>query len=82
MTFLTLTMILIASTANKKGKPFSFKLGVGEVIKGWDIGVVGMTAGSERRLNIPAKLAYGNKALPDIPANSELVFDIKCISVS
>ena len=68
--------------ANKKGKPFSFKLGVGEVIKGWDIGVVGMTAGSERRLTIPAKLAYGNKALPGIPANSELIFDIKCISVN
>ncbi|KAF2244859.1 hypothetical protein BU26DRAFT_522595 [Trematosphaeria pertusa] len=68
--------------ANKKGKPFSFKLGVGEVIKGWDIGVVGMMAGSERRLTIPAKLAYGNKAQPGIPANSELVFDIKCISVS
>lgn len=68
--------------SNKKGKPFSFKLGVGEVIKGWDVGVVGMTAGSERRLSIPAKLAYGNKALPDIPANSELIFDIKCISVS
>ncbi|KAF2650514.1 hypothetical protein K491DRAFT_638958 [Lophiostoma macrostomum CBS 122681] len=68
--------------ANKKGKPFSFKLGVGEVIKGWDVGVVGMTAGGERRLTIPAALAYGKKALPDIPANSDLVFDIKCISVS
>ena len=68
--------------ANKKGKPFSFKLGVGEVIKGWDIGVAGMQAGSERRLSIPAKLAYGSKALPGIPANSELIFDIKCISVS
>ncbi|KAF1963841.1 hypothetical protein CC80DRAFT_487136 [Byssothecium circinans] len=68
--------------SNKRGKPFSFKLGVGEVIKGWDIGVAGMTAGSERRLSIPAKLAYGNKALPGIPANSELTFDIKCISVN
>ncbi|CAI6335533.1 unnamed protein product [Periconia digitata] len=68
--------------ANKKGKPFSFKLGVGEVIKGWDIGVLGMTAGSERRLTIPAKHAYGSKALPGIPANSELTFDIKCISVN
>ena len=73
--------ILTVPTANKKGKPFTFKLGFGEVIKGWDIGVAGMTAGSERRLTIPAKLAYGNKALPDIPANSELIFDIKCISV-
>ncbi|KAF2115318.1 hypothetical protein BDV96DRAFT_493403 [Lophiotrema nucula] len=68
--------------SNKKGKPFSFKLGVGEVIKGWDVGVAGMCAGGERRLTIPAKLAYGSKALPDIPANSDLVFDIKCLSVN
>lgn len=69
-------------TANKKGKPFAFKLGVGQVIKGWDIGVAGMTPGSERRLTIPAALAYGKKgAPPDIPANSDLIFDIKCISV-
>ncbi|KAF2195662.1 hypothetical protein K469DRAFT_744175 [Zopfia rhizophila CBS 207.26] len=68
--------------ANKKGKPFQFKLGAGEVIKGWDIGVVGITAGGERRITIPAKLAYGSKALPGIPANSDLIFDIKCISVS
>ncbi|KAF2730127.1 hypothetical protein EJ04DRAFT_545929 [Polyplosphaeria fusca] len=68
--------------SNKKGKPFTFKVGAGEVIKGWDIGVAGMTAGGERRLTIPAKLAYGNKALPDIPANSELIFDIKCLTVN
>ncbi|OAL43982.1 hypothetical protein IQ07DRAFT_579402 [Pyrenochaeta sp. DS3sAY3a] len=69
--------------SNKKGKPFSFKLGVGQVIKGWDIGVAGMTAGGERRLSIPAALAYGKKgAPPDIPANSDLIFDIKCISIS
>jgi FK506-binding nuclear protein len=73
---------LIFLTANKKGKPFSFKLGVGEVIKGWDIGVIGMTAGSERRLTIPAKLAYGSAGVPGIPGNSELTFDIKCISVN
>jgi FK506-binding nuclear protein len=81
-TFTATNLVLTLVSANKKGKPFSFKLGVGEVIKGWDIGVMGMTAGSERRLSIPAKHAYGNKALPDIPANSELIFDIKCISVS
>jgi len=69
--------------SNKKGKPFSFKLGVGQVIKGWDVGVVGMTPGGERRLTIPANLAYGKKgAPPDIPPNSDLIFDIKCISVS
>ncbi|KAF2023633.1 hypothetical protein EK21DRAFT_80427 [Setomelanomma holmii] len=68
--------------SNKKGKPFSFKLGVGQVIKGWDVGVAGMTPGGERRLTIPAALAYGKKgAPPDIPPNSDLIFDIKCISV-
>ncbi|KAL6150578.1 peptidylprolyl isomerase fpr3 [Exserohilum turcicum] len=69
--------------SNKKGKPFSFKLGVGEVIKGWDVGVAGMAPGGERRLTIPAALAYGKRgAPPDIPPNSDLIFDIKCISVS
>ncbi|KAF2495310.1 hypothetical protein BU16DRAFT_386257 [Lophium mytilinum] len=68
--------------SNKKGKPFTFKLGVGEVIKGWDIGVVGMTVGGERRITIPSKLAYGNKPPPGIPANAELIFDIKMMSVN
>ncbi|RKF60591.1 FK506-binding protein 4 [Golovinomyces cichoracearum] len=67
--------------ANKKGTPFSFKLGTGEVIRGWDIGVMGMSAGGERRLTIPANKAYGNKATPGIPANSTLIFDIKLLEV-
>ena len=67
--------------ANTKGKPFSFKLGAGEVIKGWDIGVVGMSVGAERRLTIPANLAYGSKSLPGIPANSTLIFDIKLLEI-
>ncbi|ORY15957.1 hypothetical protein BCR34DRAFT_622564 [Clohesyomyces aquaticus] len=68
--------------ANKKGKPFGFKLGTGEVIKGWDIGIVGMAPGGERRITIPSHLAYGKKALPGIPANSDLIFDVKCIAVN
>ncbi|KAK5078457.1 peptidylprolyl isomerase fpr3 [Lithohypha guttulata] len=68
--------------SNKSGKPFSFKLGAGEVIKGWDLGLAGIASGGERRLIIPAHLAYGKKALPGIPANSKLTFDIKCIRVS
>ncbi|KAF2083638.1 hypothetical protein K490DRAFT_76412 [Saccharata proteae CBS 121410] len=68
--------------SNKKGKPFSFKLGVGEVIKGWDIGVAGMTVGGERRVTIPSSLAYGKQSLPGIPANSNLVFDIKMVSLN
>ncbi|KAL1889339.1 peptidylprolyl isomerase fpr3 [Ceratocystis pirilliformis] len=67
--------------ANKKGKPFYFKLGKGEVIKGWDIGVSGMAIGGERRLTIPASLAYGSKSLPGIPGNSQLTFDVKLLEI-
>ncbi|KAF4461858.1 FK506-binding 4 [Fusarium albosuccineum] len=67
--------------ANKKGKPFSFKAGKGQVIKGWDIGVVGMAIGGERRLTIPAHLAYGSRGMPGIPANSTLVFDVKLLEI-
>lgn len=68
--------------SNKKGKPFSFKLGVNEVIKGWDIGVTGMQVGGERRLTIPSNLGYGSKgAPPSIPGNSTLVFDVKLLEI-
>ncbi|KAI1760977.1 hypothetical protein GGR53DRAFT_55225 [Hypoxylon sp. FL1150] len=67
--------------SNKKGKPFSFSVGKGEVIKGWDIGVQGMTVGGERRLTIPANLAYGSKGVADIPPNSTLIFDVKLLAI-
>lgn len=67
---------------NVSGKPFSFLLGRGEVIKGWDIGVAGMKVGGERKLTIPAPLAYGKRgAPPDIPKNATLVFDIKLVTM-
>lgn len=67
--------------ANKSGKPFTFKLGSGEVIKGWDIGVAGMGVGAERRITIPARHAYGSKAQAGIPANSTLIFDVKVVEI-
>jgi len=69
------------ATANKKGTPFSFKIGAGEVIKGWDIGIAGMAVGGERRLTIPPSLAYGKKSPPGIPSNSTLVFDVKLLDI-
>ncbi|CCD27175.1 peptidylprolyl isomerase FPR4 NDAI_0J02830 [Naumovozyma dairenensis CBS 421] len=66
---------------NTSGKPFTFKLGRGEVIRGWDIGVAGMAVGGERRITIPAQFAYGSQKLPGIPANSELTFDVKLVSM-
>ncbi|KAI9699883.1 MAG: peptidylprolyl isomerase fpr4 [Bogoriella megaspora] len=67
--------------SNKKGKPFSFKLGINEVIKGWDIGVAGMSVGGERRITIPAQLGYGSKGHSKIPPNSTLQFDIKLLAI-
>ncbi|KAL9025023.1 MAG: hypothetical protein Q9196_006081 [Gyalolechia fulgens] len=68
--------------ANKKGAPFTFTLGTGEVIKGWDIGVVGMSIGGERRIEVPANLAYGSKSMPGIPANSVLRFEVKLLTIN
>lgn len=63
-------------------EPFSFKLGSGEVIKGWDQGVVGMKIGGKRKLTIPPELAYSNQAQGTIPANSTLIFEIELLEVT
>ncbi|GBE81394.1 FK506-binding protein [Sparassis crispa] len=67
---------------NSKGKPFSFHLGGGEVIKGWDVGIVGMHVGGERLLTIPAPMAYGKQKQTGIPANSTLTFEVKLVGIN
>jgi FKBP-type peptidyl-prolyl cis-trans isomerase FkpA len=68
---------------NEEGFPFVFKLGVGQVIEGWDKGILGMKVGGRRRLTIPPELAYGRVGAGNvIPPNASLVFDIELISVA
>jgi FKBP-type peptidyl-prolyl cis-trans isomerase FkpA len=62
-------------------QPFPLTLGAGQVIKGWDQGVVGMKVGGTRRLIVPPDLAYGSTGQNGIPANATLVFEITLLSV-
>jgi peptidylprolyl isomerase len=64
-----------------RNEPFSFTLGAGEVIKGWDEGVLGMKIGGKRKLTIPPSLGYGSRDMGTIPANSTLVFEVELLKV-
>lgn len=64
----------------KRNDPFSFILGTGKVIKGWDEGVAYLKVGDQARFIIPADLGYGNRNIPGlIPANSTLIFDVELV---
>jgi FKBP-type peptidyl-prolyl cis-trans isomerase len=69
-------------SSRESGRPFSFALGAGQVIAGWDQGVQGMKVGGQRRLVIPHELAYGERGAGGvIPPRATLVFDVELLEV-
>ena len=65
-----------------RGQPFETKIGVGMVIKGWDVGLLGMKVGGKRKLTIPSDMAYGSQGAGSaIPPNSLLIFELELLTI-
>lgn len=65
-----------------RNQPFSFRIGAGQVIPGFEQGVTGMRVGGKRRITIPPSLGYGSQQVGSIPANSTLIFEVDLLSIA
>jgi len=65
-----------------RGQPFQFGLGAGQVIRGWDLGVLGMKIGEKRKLTIAPELGYGDRDMGSIPPNSTLIFEVELLGIN
>jgi peptidylprolyl isomerase len=77
----TLTSGVKFDSSYDRNQPFTTQIGVGQVIKGWDEGIVGMKVGGKRKLIIPPSLGYGSQDLGTIPPNSTLIFEVELLGV-
>ncbi|XP_074287252.1 peptidyl-prolyl cis-trans isomerase FKBP15-1 [Silene latifolia] len=79
----SLTDGTVFDSSFERGDPIEFELGSGQVIKGWDQGLLGMCVGEKRKLKIPSKLGYGDQGSPPkIPGGATLIFDTELVSVN
>lgn len=67
--------------SRNRGQTFSFTIGAGEVIQGWDEGVPGMKVGGVRKLTIPSDMAYGDYGVGSIPGGATLIFEVELVSI-
>lgn len=77
----TLTDGTVFDSSYDRGEPFETQIGVGQVIEGWDKGVVGMKVGGKRKLTIPPTMGYGAQAAGKIPPNSTLIFEVELLEI-
>ncbi len=77
----TLTDGTVFDSSYDRGEPFQTQIGVGQVIEGWDEGVVGMKVGGKRKLTIPPNKGYGEQAVGSIPPNSTLIFEVELLEI-
>ena len=77
----TLTDGTVFDSSYDRNEPFQTQIGVGQVIEGWDKGVIGMKPGGKRKLTIPPSMAYGEQGVGSIPPNSTLIFEVELVEI-